>query len=417
MSTTILLLFLAAGGPEAAQPALERTQALLAQGDFATASLALTDALADDPENVDALQAAALVALRLGDPKRAVEYLSKVLDLDPNNDDARLDLARAQYLAGDPGKGEETLSAVLDRHPRLVSALTLDKQMRTGTVEAPVAPSPWRLTGRAGIAAILDTNLSLDPGTLPNVSNRRAGLMNVDVAASLGYRAGPVPVTVFAQLTSNTPFSKADKLAALAPTTVDAGVIAKRSFGDANLGLDARYQELFTATFDNYMQRLVSPSLFGGYRVANQDLRLLGGIELRRPTDALGTDSSLTTKASLRDTASLGRLMLVVDLSGRLNQSNGTAAATNADFREIAGMIYGEYGITAPLAALLMVAAQARQFDQGLKESTYTALGGARYTLGTIELHAEYSFSKNLSDAPHSYDRHQVTAGVRAYYE
>ncbi len=59
------------------------------------------------------LVAAALVALQLGDPQRAVEYLQKTLALDPNNDDAKLDLARAQALAARTYEFSEYLVDVL----------------------------------------------------------------------------------------------------------------------------------------------------------------------------------------------------------------------------------------------------------------------------------------------------------------
>ena len=429
MSALCILLSLTIASPDSAQPSLERAEALLSHGDLAGASLAFTDALAADPENVDVLQAAALVALQEGEPQRAVEYLAKVLELDPNNDDAKLDLARAQYLAGDASKSEDTLAAVLERHPRFVQALTLDKEIRTGTIAAPPRPSPWRTQGRAGIAAVYDSNLSLDPGLVPDVSNRRAALMNVEAAATVGYTTGPLPMTLFAQLADTHPLKNSHDLSDLAPTTVRSGFIASHSFGDLAAGLDARYEELFTDDFGKHMQRLLSPSLFGSYRVAGQDLRLLGGIEWRQPFGVMGTDSNLTYKIMLRDTTRLGRLTLVADLSGRANtaaKKDDEPAATSGtnpglgsrdNFGELAGVACAEYALLDTLAAVLMLDAEARRFDSGTKESTYAIMAGGRHTFSSIEVHAEYGFTKNLSDAQHSYDRHQLTAGVRAYWE
>ncbi|MBI5511928.1 MAG: tetratricopeptide repeat protein [Deltaproteobacteria bacterium] len=419
LTVVVLLASIGAAPADAAESLLAAERALSA-GDLEQADRALAAALAADPENVDALQAAALVALQLGDAARAVALLERALALDPNNDDARIELARALAQGGDLAKSRATIAAVLERHPRLISALSLDKEIRAGAVSAPSRPSPWRFSGRAGLSTLYDSNISLDAGRSRDVSHQRAALLDQEAAAAVGHAAGPLPATLFVQLRNTTPLSNQDIARKLAPSIVLAGLVGTHAIGDLSLGVDARYQELFTDGFGTHLQQLLSPSLFAGYRVAGQDLRLLVGVERRRPYGVFGSDLSLTTKATLRDTLALGALSLTVDVAGRRDRSgaaNTAGAELRTDFDELDATLYAEYAAFSHLAAFVAADLQARKFDTGLKESTYNGLAGGRYELGLVELHAEYSFTKNLSDALHSYDRHQVTFGVRAYYE
>jgi len=422
ISMLLAILTLTIGDAAEAQASLARAENLIAQNDMAGASLALTEAIAADPEEIDTLQAAALVAMTLGDAERAVEYLEKVMTLDPNNDDARLELARAQWLAGSRERGGESLATLLERHPHNIAALTLDKEMRAGTLSVPTPPAAWSASARAGVAAIYDSNLSLDPGLVPSVSDRKAALMNVELAAQTSYGRGPVPVTLLADMNSELPFDKTAALADLAPTTVGGAVIAQHRLADLAVGFDGRYDELFTAMFSTHLQRSLAPSLFGAYRLAGQELRLLAGLEWRQPEGVLGTRNNLTTKLGLRDTLKRSELTALLDVTARRNRSGAAAsspeaAALRTDFDEIGATAYVEYAFTMPLAAFLTLDGQARKFNAGVKESTYNAMAGGRYELGSVELHAEYAFTKNLSDSQHSYDRHQVTVGVRGYYE
>lgn len=408
-------LLLVAGSPD---ELLDTATQAFDAGDLETAALALTEAIAADPQNVDALEAAALVALRQNDPGRAVEYLTKLLELDPQNDDARLELGRAQWLAGNHDDGQKSVDAVLERHPRLIEALTLDKEMRVAAVAPPERQNPLQFSARAGVSGIYDSNPMLDPG-LPGTSTKtEAKLLNTGLAAALRYAAGPVPFSVFAELDSNAPATERDDVGAYALTTVTAGFVAERGLGGLSVGLDARYAELYTDVFDKHRARVMSPSLFVTYTLFGQHLRLLGGAELRTPDQALDSENNTTLKAGLRDSFLAGPVTVLVDLAGRKNQSaSGSSSVLRTDFSEIDGTVCLDTPLFDTLAGFLVVDALGRKFDDGLQESTYHALLGLRYGFGSFELHGEGGVTRNLSDADHDFTRYQLGLGVRAYYE
>ncbi|MEK7704426.1 MAG: tetratricopeptide repeat protein, partial [Myxococcota bacterium] len=160
-----VLLTLSALGAAAPTP-LERAEVALDAGDLAQASDILDEALAADPDDVDALWAAARLELRRDHRERGIELLRRVLDLDPYNDEAHFDLAQALFDDGERAAARASVDSLLERHPQYPPALLLKLGM-DGYIAAPSARrSPWRPQLRAGVSAGYDSNLALDPGTV-----------------------------------------------------------------------------------------------------------------------------------------------------------------------------------------------------------------------------------------------------------
>jgi tetratricopeptide (TPR) repeat protein len=420
MMLWLVVILTLVGSPEdQAQKYLERARAALASGRLAEAHTSLGEALATDPQNTDALQAAALVALDTGDAELAVEYLEKLLTLDPNNDLARLALARALWLAHQRQRATGVLDTVLERHPTYLPALSLAEDLRT--LEEPPSLSRWRPRARVGLALIADSNLSLDPGLVPAVQNRRATLLSVHAGTLVEYHGGPLPLVAFARLDASAPLTKQQQLGDLCPTLVSAGVVGRLPLALLETVIDLRYEELFTSYFDNHLQRALIPSVWLAFRLsAAHQLRLLFGADFRLPEKSFAPASNTTLRAGLRDTMTLDRITLLVEVTGRYNTGGAQQVAKSVvrtDFAEVGGTLVGEYAFSETLGAFLLASGQGREFDAGPRESTYSAVAGGLWRLGFAELHAEYSFSKNLSRRDRSYDRHQMSVGVRAHYE
>lgn len=80
---------------------LIQARQLLQQGDIAAADEVYAQVLVHSPENIEALNAVALGALRRGEPARAVEHLQKVIRLQPQLHVSRLYLGIALERAGE----------------------------------------------------------------------------------------------------------------------------------------------------------------------------------------------------------------------------------------------------------------------------------------------------------------------------
>jgi tetratricopeptide (TPR) repeat protein len=415
MSSLVVLLIVAAAEDEA-QRYLEEAEAALAAGDLAYTRAALDDALAVDPENLDALMAAADLALGEGRPTDAVRLLERLLAKDPANDWARLALARALWSEGEAGRATEAVDAVLARHPAFLEGLELRRDLSRGSAAA--GASRWQPRLRLGVAAVYDSNLSLDPGELPEVSNRHAGLLSLDGSALVDYTGLRTPLTLIARLNTMVPLTDADDIAPLAPTQVTAGFVGRLPLGRAELALDLRYEELFTEVFARHLQHAVSPTLLGAYALGpGHRLRLLLGADLYLPEESFAAGTNTTLKLALRDSVRLGRFLLVADLGGRLNRGAETTdeSLVSTNFLEIDGGLLMEAPLVANLSGLVAVSGQGRRFDVDLRESTYAGLAGVRLAFDDFDLHAEYAYTINLSNPLRSYDRHQLTVGVRAY--
>lgn len=403
---------------------LDAANAALAASDAASAIQSVDRAIEADPDDLDAREIAARLAIASGRFDDAVEHLEHLLKLDPQADDARLLLARAQWLAGRDTEAEATLDLLLTRHPELEAGLALRAEIGSGP---PAEPSFWQPSARLGIAVGYDSNLSLDSGTLPDVSNRTAGLMDVDLAASVTHANQTLPVTVFGRVTSQVALAKQQELHNLTPSTVDLGLVGRRPIGSLTAAVDLRYQELFTNGFSEHRQRLLGPSVWATYRVAAIDtVQLTLGAEVRQPSESFAPSDNLTVKAVARNTLTVGKLELLVDLALRRNTGFGDEAGAvvwtgenvRTEFDELGGSVRATYAISDGLGAFLLAHVAGRSFESGVGETTLHGSGGVRYAFGALELHAEYAYSRNASDDElFSYARHRLSAGIRAYYE
>ncbi len=414
---SLVFAILVAGAADA--PALlEQAAQAVAAGDLAGAADALGRVLAADPDHVEALEAAALLKSESGALSEARALLERLLKLDPNHDDARLALAKLLWRAGLSAPAEAKVSEVLARHPQHEPALALRRNLQSG-VPAPRASRLAPQT-RVGLAALVDTNLSLDPDGVERAS-KLASL--AELQASGGF-ASPT-LSGFALLASAVPLRDAAVLGELAPTRVAVDLTARYPSAGFEVAVDLRYTELFANAFSTHLQRTVAPSAYGTLQLSPfHHLRLLAGADLRQPVADFGAPSFMPT-ASLRDTWRLGPVTLTSDVTGRLSRAAGSPAEDTllrSDFDEAALAMAASFALGEVVTLDALVEGQGRHFRDApaaadLKETTLFAFLGARYTMHHIELHAEYAFTKNFSHALYTYDRQQVSVGVRTWYE
>ena len=83
----------------------------LRAGQWETAAGYFREAVARDPESVDALVGLGVSRYRLGDHGEAADALGRALALQPNRADARLYLGLSSLMSGDDGRAEEHLTA------------------------------------------------------------------------------------------------------------------------------------------------------------------------------------------------------------------------------------------------------------------------------------------------------------------
>ncbi len=414
--TPLLVFLLCAAGDVDAEMHRAATRALEAD-DLAAAALALDAVLGADPDDVEALEAAALVAEELGKPQQAVTYLERLLALDPYDDEARLRLAQAAVAAGDLPKGREQVAAVLGRHPEWSPARRFAAQLDTRML--PTLPGNLRPQGRVGLSFGYDTNVALGATALPQVAHLAAPFAAVDATLGASVDTDKRPLAVYARFTSLQPVRERTTLSGYSPTSVGMIAVGRHRMGKLLGTFDLRYDEVFTDSFASHRARIVSPSLLGSIAFGEQQLRLLGGADYRDINGArLGPDN-ITWKASLRDTLVHGKLVTFLDLGARRNQALRRVSSlprAGVDFSELGADLYGELGM-APATLFARVGAAARHFDRGLRESTYSGELGARARVGRYELHAEYGYAQNLSGRQRSYTRHTIFAGVRAWLQ
>ncbi|MBI3179827.1 MAG: tetratricopeptide repeat protein [Deltaproteobacteria bacterium] len=345
-------------------------------------------------------------------------HLERLLKLDPNNDDARLALAHVLWRVGLAQDAQGRVGEVLARHPQHQPALALRRQL----VEGAVAPTASRLRpqARVGVAAVVDTNLGLDPDVVERAS-KLATLAQIEASG------GVVSPTLsgFLLLSSAIPMRDAAVLGELAPTRVAAEVVARYPAANFEAAVDLRYEELFANAFSTRLQRTVGPSVWGTLKLLPMHhLRLLAGVDLRQPVADFGA-ASIMPKVSLRDNLRLGRLSVTSDVAARMSRSagaTGTDTPLRTDFEEAALALATTFALSDEVALTAVVEGQGRRFRDDptagdLKETTLFGLAGARYVLDRVELHAEYAYTRNLSHRLYAYDRHQVSMGVRAWYE
>lgn len=412
-----------ASQPPATAEELLAAAAAVAQADEASALALVEEALRVDPQHAEALFAAAKLARRGGRVPDAVAWLRQLLALDANDDEARYELILALRDLADGDAAHGVLDELLDRQPQHLDALRLKADWDRGELSAEVGRgSSLRPVMRVGLGAVYDSNLALDATGVPETSRRQAGLLDLDFVAGASYDAGALPLTLMARLTHQNAFADREQVGQFIPSTVGLTAIARRALGPVMATVDLRYAEVFVDSFAEHRLRLVAPSLAGEYAWGRaHTLRALTGAELRQPFGDPLTPANTTVKAGLRDSMRFGGLGLVADVTLRRNVQTGEPerepASELVGFDEIAGLVYAEYQLLDWLAVLGFVEVAGRRFDAGFAETTSSAQLGLQIPFDTLELHAEYQFTHNDSRPARELDRHQVSAGVRVWYE
>jgi len=421
MITLALIHCLALGSATAAQAALDAAAAAVDRGDLPTAALRLKEAIAADPDDVEALSAAGLVALRLFDNSEAVRLFDRVLALDPYDDEARLHRTTALWRLGDATRARGSINDLLARQPAWPQALALNTHLDERAELA--APSPWRPLARVDVSGGYDSNLMLLSSSVAEASQSSTALMAVDASLGTAYAANGRPVSAFAHVTS---LQSPDKqLADWTSTLVGGALIGRQWLDELEAVVDLRYDELFTNSFATHRQRVMSPTLYGSLPLGTtQRLRLLVGADYRMLFNSPQSPDNVTLRLGVRDTLTIGRVTAALDLEGRRNwATTNTTAATlrSAEFLEGAAHVTADTTLVGELAAQALAGGSWRRLYQsagGNHERQLDGQVGLRYGLGWAELHAEYAFTKNFADqSAFSFTRHAVFAGVRAWFD
>ncbi|MEZ4270927.1 MAG: tetratricopeptide repeat protein [Myxococcota bacterium] len=384
------------------------------------AQAALRVALALDSDNVEALLAAALVAMQLKEYSVAIKHLEHVLTLDFYDDNARLYLAQAQALAGNTQHAQDTVQSLLQRHPENSYATHLQAELER---PSPERQDHWKPLVRGGVDVGYDSNLSLASGAVEEVSQIEAASLGADLVIGTAINRRERPLTLLSSVSFRTGLNDRDNSENFLPSTVGLTAIGRHMVGPITLGLDLRYRELFTESFGNHRERLLAPSLTGAWQVHTAHrLRLLFGSDFRQPDDLPTVDNTVTLNLSLRDTMTLGRLELAAEVGGRRNMAQLSTSpllptpSYDPSFSEVNASLYGVFNTAEKLDLFALGRVEGRRFDDEPEETTYRSQFGLRYTVAGVELHSEYSFSKNVSNSVRSYSRHSVGVGVRYWY-
>lgn len=114
------------GKEERLQAHLEKSRALMEQGNFDVAGVEVRNAMQIDPRNSEAMFVAGLITERGGtDLRRAFLHFVKAVELDPSNVAARARVGRYRLLGGDLKAAEEALSEIEKIDPKALDGRNL----------------------------------------------------------------------------------------------------------------------------------------------------------------------------------------------------------------------------------------------------------------------------------------------------
>lgn len=391
------------------------------RGRLAEARGLVVNALVQTPDDIELLGLAAELALRQGDYDEARRVLVRLLELDPNDDSARLLLARAQWHAGDATSAALTVEGVLQRHPQLVEALELRASLARGVPPA-ARPSPWRPVARLAVAGGYDSNFTLDDEAVASDTGTDAGVLVVDAAAGVTWRADASAWTLMARLATTQPLTGTNDdpsgLAGVAPTTLGLVTQGKLPAGPFDGSAELRVLELYSGGLARHRQRLVAPSMAMSLPWSRgHATRLLVGAELRMAGADEPDTESRAFRASLRDALTLRRWILTVDAGVRSSAAEG-ARVPLADFLEVGLTAGATWRWSESLALAGLAEALRRDFDNFDPETTlHGQLGITQALAERVELHAEYDLTKNDGADERSFVRHQLLFGLRLWLD
>ncbi len=422
---TLVLSSLLSAPADDAQARLDAAQIAYAKGDIAKARAEVDSALSVDGDNPDALLAAARLARKAGEPEVAATHLARLLGLDPDDDDARYELALAQAEIGQRDAASATLNALVARDPQRAEALDARARLSAGDDIRGTDTGGLRPLARLGLGMTYNSNVQLASSQVPAAVDRSTPTIDVEAVGGITYgRAtqmqGARPFTLLARVTNQTSTDGDDALHGVVPSTIGLIAQGQHRLGAFQLALDMRYTEIFVDSFSQHVQRLLAPSVWAARATGRHVFRFLGGVEYRDTADGVtvaGPDN-VTYELALRDTMRLAPVQLIVDVRGSINKASDNDAQALVDFKELAGFAYAWVPVAGSLSAFGLGEAAWRSFDAGdIGEKTFRTEIGARYGFDVFELHAEYGFTRNVSDRDaRTFNRHVVSAGVRFWY-
>ncbi len=408
-----------------AQAHIDAAALAYAKGDLGGARAEIDAALSVDADNPEALLVAARLARKAREPEVAVTHLVRLLKLDGDDDDARYELALAQAEVGESVTAGATLDALLARDPQRADALGARARLTAGDDIDGTDTGGLRPLARLGLGMSYDSNVQLASSSVPASVDRGTPTVDVEAVGGITYgRAsqlqGARPFTLLARVTNQTSIDGDEALRGVVPSTLGLIAQGQHKIGDYQLAADMRYSEIFVDSFGKHVQRLLAPSIWAARGYGRQIFRLLGGVEYRDNARDVSIADNVTYELALRDTIRLAPVQLIVDLRGAINKAAGSSApAALVDFKEVAGFVYAWVPVCGGLSAFGLGEVAGRAFDANdIKEVGYRAEIGARYAFNVFELHTEYGFMRNVSDADaRTFSRHIVSAGVRFWYQ
>ncbi len=431
MTLFVVVLTLLSAPADEAQSHLAAAEDAYAHGDVRGARHAVDEALAVDPQNTDALLLAARLARKTGEPEVAIQHLNQLIALDPDDDDARYEMALAHAEVGDKAAAGSALDGLLAREPQREEAVTAKARLTSGSQIEGIDPGGLRPLARVGLGMTYDSNVLLASNVVP--TNTGHSTPTVDVDAAIGFTVGHAsqlngmkPLTLIARLTDQTSTESSATIRGVVPSTLGLIAIGLHRFGDYQTALDLRYTELWVDSFADHIQREVAPTVWAARTLGAHTLRALAGLEYRKSANVTGVagPDNITYEGALRDSINLHPVQLIVDLRGDINKGTGDVPQTDSGnnaglvgFKELAAMAYAWTPIVSTLSAFGLGEVTGRKFDSDLKETTWRAELGVRYAFDVFELHGEYEFMKNVSNAARSFDRNLVSVGIRYWYQ
>lgn len=151
-------LSVAANSAFAADPDLEKADALMKQGKAAEAYLLLEPFEFEHSGNIKFDYLLGIAALDSGKPDKATLAFERVLAADPNFSGARVDMGRAYFQLGDVTRAKAEFETVLTQNPPAAARATIDKYL--AEIERQASASQTKVTGYAEATVGRDTNVN-----------------------------------------------------------------------------------------------------------------------------------------------------------------------------------------------------------------------------------------------------------------
>ncbi len=392
---------------------LDMAAEAIAKGDDTSAMQALDRVLSTDPKNVDALWAKAVLANKQGKLGVAVRVLEQLLALDRYNDDARLLLVRVRT-----SEAGSTMRELHLRHPGMPDLTS------SGGTNAQKGKPHWQPFARADAGFGFNTNLSLNRTQVLRDSQRGSAMMSLGFIGGVTNTAKLRPFTAYGYFSSLQPLQNRNSTIAFAPSSYGATMVMRRQLGPLEGALDLRFRETRTGVFASqnvdskslYSERMVTPTL-------ELTLPLSKG---HRPSIALATqfaspeNENLLTivTARIREVLRVGSFMTVLQVGGANRQGGSAVTLDLSPYSELNTLAHFEQNfLDDDLAVFITAVGRFRrysEFDSG--ETLWTGFAGARYTMGALELHAEYGVVTNRGASGRNFNQHQIGAGLRYWY-